>query len=160
MELYENAKKFFNYIINKNYEIIRDPNSNDTMKIIYENNEVKCKYILLFSIEKSNKNKIIWSYSNPYIDQKTKAISLFIKNALDSLDKIETQDKKINKLDKINKFDWKNISENDLLKIFDLIIKHNLKIIWEDKIIDPIWIIVGDHKSFVQYYMITDIIYF
>lgn len=147
MKSYENIKNFFNYIIEKKYQIIKDPNSNDIMKIIYDNNEIKCKYILLFTIERLNKDRIIWSYSNPYIDQKTKTISLFIKETLDNYNS-----KKI--------FDWNNLSDKNLYQIINLIIRYNLKINWNNEIINPIWIILGDNKHFVQYYMITDIVYF
>jgi hypothetical protein len=150
MKSYENIKNFFNYVMKKNYQIIKDPNSNNLMKIIYDNNEIKCKYILLFTIEKSEKKKIIWSYINPYIDQKTKKISLLIKEALD----------KYNDLEKINLLNWNNITDNELLKIINLIIKNNLIINFENENIDPLWIILGDNKNFIQYYMITEIIYY
>lgn len=148
MKSYENIKNFFNYVIKKNYQIIKDPNSNNLMKITYDNNEIKCKYILLFTIEKSNQKKIIWSYLNPYIDQKTKKISLLIKEALDK------------DLEKKNLLNWDNITDNEILKIINFIIKNNLIINLENESIDPLWIILGDNKNFIQYYMITEIIYY
>ncbi len=159
MKNYDNNKKLFNYILSNKYEIIKDPNSNEIMKIIYNNNEIKCKYNLLFTIGYSNKNdkkdknnknnknnKLSWSFSNPYIDQKTKLISIFIKNALDEKYK--------------NNWDWDNFTEKNLIEIINIIIKQNLKIYYDGEFIDPIWIIKGDFSNYSQYYMITDIIYF
>ena len=151
MKNYDNNKTLFNYILSNKYEIIKDPNSNEIMKIIYNNNEIKCTYNLLFTIEHINKNdkkynKLSWSYSNPYIDQKTKLISIFIKNALDEQYK--------------NNWDWDNFTEKNLIEIINIIIKQNLKIYYDGEFIDPIWIIKGDFSNYSQYYMITDIIYF
>ncbi len=151
MKNYDNNKTLFNYILSNKYEIIKDPNSNEIMKIISNNNEIKCKYNLLFTIEYSYKddkknNKLIWSYSNPYIDQKTKLISIFIKNALDDQYK--------------NYWNWDNFSEKNVIELINIIIKQNLKIYYDGEFIDPIWIIKGDYSNYSQYYMITDIIYF
>jgi hypothetical protein len=151
MKNYDNNKTLFNYILSNKYEIIKDPNSNEIMKIISNNNEIKCKYNLLFTIEYSHKddkqnNKLIWSYSNPYIDQKTKLISIFIKNALDNQYK--------------NYWNWDNFSEKNVIELINIIIKQNLKIYYDGEFIDPIWIIKGDYSNYSQYYMITDIIYF
>ena len=145
MKSYNNIKSFFNYIINKKYEIIKDPNSNEIMKIIYDNNEIKCKYILIFSTEISNKNNnIIWSSNNQYIDQKTREISLFVKNTLELK----------------KKYDWDNITKKEILNIINIIIKENLKINYADEYIYPMWIITGNIGNFIQYYMITDIVYY
>ena len=145
MKYYNNIKTFFNYILDKKYLIIKDPNSTEIIKITYDNNEVKCKYILLFSIENNDKiNKLTWSYDNPYIDQKTKIISLFVKNTIEQ--------KKI--------YNWNNFTQKELLNIINIIIKENLKINYEDEIINPLWIITGNIKNITQYYMITDIIYY
>ena len=147
MKSYNNIKSFFNYIINKKYEIIKDPHSNEIMKIIYDNNEIKCKYVLLFSIETSNKennNNIIWSNNNQYIDQKTREISLFIKNSLELK----------------KKYNWDNITKKELLSIINIIIKDNLIINYENENIYPMWIITGNITNFIQYYMITDIVYY
>ena len=145
MKYYNNIKTFFNYILDKKYLIIKDSNSTEIIKITYDNNEVKCKYILLFSIENNDKiNKLTWSYDNPYIDQKTKIISLFVKNAIE--------------LEK--KYNWDNFTQKELLNIINIIIKENLKINYEGEIINPIWIITGNIKNITQYYMIIDIIYY
>ena len=139
MKYYNNIKTFFNYILDKEYLILKDPNSTEIMKITYVNNEVKCKYILLFSIENNeHTNKLIWSYDNPYIDQKTKIISLFVKNAIE--------------LEK--KYNWDNFTQKELLNIINIIIKENLKINYEGDIISPIWIITGNIKNITQYYKI------
>jgi hypothetical protein len=156
MKNYDNNKTLFNYILSNKYEIIKDPNSNEIMKIIYNNSEIKCKYNLLFTIGNSNKNNkndkknniLSWSYSNPYIDQKTKLISLFIKNALDEQDKNNWN------------WDWDNFTEKNLIEIINIIIKENLKIYYDGEFIEPIWIIKGDYSKYSQYYMITDIVYF
>ena len=153
MKSYNNNKTFFNYIIENKYEIIKDTNSNDTLKIIYgTNSETKCKYILLFTIENlpNNLNKLVWSCNNPYIDQKTQSISLFVKKA------IEEHQSKLNKDD----YNWDNFSQKELLLIINTIIKDNLKINYNGSFIEPIWILEGKVKNFTQYYMITDIVYY
>ena len=66
----------------------------------------------------------------------------------------------MNDLEKINLLNWNNITDNELLKIINLIIKNNLIINFENENIDPLWIILGDNKNFIQYYMITEIIYY
>jgi len=150
MKNYNNNKTLFKYILSNKYEIYKDSNTNDIMKIIYNNNEIKCKYYLLFTIfsnkNENNNNKLSWSYSNPYIDQKTKLISVFIKNYLDEKYK--------------NNWDWNNFTEKNLIEIINIIIKENLKIYYDGEFIDPIWIIKGDNSKYSQYYMITDIVYF
>ena len=145
MKHYNNIKTFFNYILDKEYLILKDPNSTELMKITYANNEVKCKYILLFSIENNDQiNKVLWSYDNPYIDQKTKIISLLVKNAIELK----------------KKYNWDNFTQKELLNIINIIIKENLKINYEGDIINPLWIITGNIKNITQYYMIIDIIYY
>ena len=147
MKHYNNIKTFFKYILEKEYLIIKDPNSTEIIKITYDNNEVKCKYVLLFSIENNEQiNKLIWSYDNPYIDQKTKIISLLVKN----------------RIEQKKKYNWDNFNQKELLNIINIIIKENLQINLEveGEIINPSWIITGNIKNIIQYYMIIDIIYY
>lgn len=146
MKSHNNYKLLFNHIISNKYEIIKDSDSNNTMKIIYNNCELKCKYILLFTIENNNQKKLLWSFSNPFIDQKTKLISLFIKNAIEEKEP--------------NVFDWNNFTDKDLINVINIIVNQNLKIYYDKEYIDPIWIIKGFNKKYFQYYMITDIVYY
>ncbi len=143
MKSYGNIKLFFEYLIKNDYKIYKDENTNDILKIYYDNNEIKCKYILLFTQEKSN-NKLIWSFDNPYIDQKTQWISQYIKYKLDT-------NKQINTI---------NPDKKELLEIINSIIKGKLYVVYDDEVIKPLWIITDNTNEFKHYYMITDIIYF
>ena len=142
---YNDAKKIFNYIIKKNYKIKRDESN---IEILYiENNDkiMKCKYILIFTID--NK-KLIWSYENIYFDQKTKIISKLIEQNI-----------------KLN-IDYSNLNPNELLKIINNILKNENKIFFNNNLITPIWIlsqnllITEKNINLIQFYLITEIIYF
>ncbi len=153
MNTYKNNKLFFNFLIKKNYKIIKEQNSNEIIKISFDNNEVKCKYILLFTQLKTNqannlKDKfsgIMWSFENPYIDQKTKNICQTIKNNIE---------------DNIRLSDGNDNINNTINKIINYIIKSKLTIRYNDEIIKPLWIITDNSKEYKQFYLITDIIYF
>jgi hypothetical protein len=140
MKINNNFNKLFKYIFNKKYEIIRDINNNDTIKIIYENNELKCKYLLLFSEEDNN---IIWPFTNNFIDQKTRFISELIKNKIELI--------------------YPNITfENtkNIKKIINYIISKEFIIKYDELEIKPIWVVFDTQKDFKHYYMITEIIYY
>jgi hypothetical protein len=142
---YNDAKNIFNYIIKKNYKIRRDENNIDILYI--ENNDklIKCKYILVFTLEK---NKLIWSYENTYFDQKTKIISKLIENNIN-----------------LN-INYKNLQSNELLKIINIILKNEKNIYFNTNLITPIWILSynlflpDQNKNLTQFFLITEIIYF
>lgn len=128
-------KIFFNYISKKNYFIKKDNETNNILFIKYDNFEIKCKYFLAFIVDQNN--NIHWSCDNPYIDQKTKLLSNFIKKNINN-----------------NKFD------NNIINYFKKIIHDDSYIIYDNEKINFIWCITGNYKKYKQFYIITEIIYF
>lgn len=137
---YNNSKSLFNYILQYKYKIKKDVENNDIMYINYKIGEIKCKYLLLFNLD--NNNIIHWSCDNPFIDQKTRIISLLIKNFV--LNKIKIKN---------------NIYTEKINKILYLVLKENSDINFEDEKINFLWIITGKIKEAKQFYIITEIIY-
>ena len=133
------CNKLFNYILNNNYEVILDKDYNNIMYIKHDNGELKCEYILIFSTITEENNKIIWSYDNEYIDAKTRIISKLLKE--------ELKEKKT------------NLSNNSLIKMINKIISSNIIIKYEEKEINPLWVIRKKNRNSIQYFMIIDIIY-
>ena len=131
-------KTLFNYIINQKYLIKKDIETNNILFIKWDQFEMKCKYFLAFVVD--NKNNIIWSSENPYIDQKTKYMSLIIKSNLTNL----LDEKKFN---------------IDLLNGIKKIIQSNLSITYEEEKIYFLWCLIGNYKNYKQFYIITEIIY-
>jgi len=130
-------KILFNYIINKKYFIEKDRETNNILFIKWKNNEMKCKYFLALTVDINN--NILWSCDNPFIDQKTKYLSLNIK---------------INLENQTTKF---NI---DFLNNIKKIIQSNTFVNYEEEKIFFIWCIIGNYKNYKQFYIITEIIYF
>jgi hypothetical protein len=118
-------------------------NTND---IIIINNEIKCKYSLLFITKNVSKNLflLIWNDSNVYSDETSKNIS---KNIRDFF----LKDKKY--LLNINN---QLIYENDLENLIKSIIQNNKKI----NNINTIWIVNNSENSINKFYLITEIINF
>jgi hypothetical protein len=132
---WEQNKIIFNYIIDKNYLINKDIDKNDILYINWDNFEMKCKYFLAFTVDKSN--NIIWSCDNPFIDQKTKYFSLYIKNSI-----VENK-----------------IFTKEILNELKNLIKNGVSLIFEEDKINLMWCLVGDYKKYKQIYIITEIIY-
>jgi len=128
-------KIFFNHIINKEYLINKDINTNDILYINWEQFEMKCKYFLAFTVDKYD--NIIWSCDNYFIDQKTKYFSQNIKNNLEN----------------------KIIFTADILNNLKKMIQNGMSFIYEEDKINLIWCLVGDYKKYKQFYIITEIIY-
>ena len=129
-------KTIFTHIIDKDYIIKKDVNTNDTIYINWNNFEMKCKYFLAFTVDENN--KIIWSCDNPFIDQKTKYFSQCIKSNLGIETKIFTSQ-----------------ILNDLKKM----IQDEMRFVYEEDKINIIWCIIGEYKKYNQFYVITEIIY-
>jgi hypothetical protein len=132
---WEQNKIIFNYIIDKNYLINKDIDKNDILYINWDNFEMKCKYFLAFTVDKSN--NITWSCDNPFIDQKTKYFSLYIKNSI-----VENK-----------------IFTKEILNELKNLIKNGVSLIFEEDKINFMWCLVGDYKKYKQIYIITEIIY-
>jgi hypothetical protein len=142
-----NYKDIFKNILKDKYTIGFEKKNND---VIIINDNIKCKYILIFIEKKINKDisLLMWSDTNKFSDEKTKLISKDIRNIL-------LKEKKY-LLDQNNQL----IIINDLVDLIETIIKNNNKI----NNIDTIWIINNKLKSetsnndIIEYYLITDII--
>ncbi len=142
-----NYKDIFKNILKDKYTIGFEKKNND---VIIINNNIKCKYILIFIEKKINKDisLLMWSDTNKFSDEKTKLISKDIRNIL-------LKEKKY-LLDQNNQL----IIINDLVDLIETIIKNNNKI----NNIDTIWIINNkltsetSNNDIIEYYLITDII--
>jgi hypothetical protein len=133
-----NNNNLFKHLIKINYKINKDKNNNNILYIIYDNNEIKCYYILLFI--RDNNNNILWSDMNPYIDQYTNNIVKLIRNNI-NINDIKINDKKLyNILTKI-----KNIKYNKIKEFNNITCE---------------WILSNNYNNYIEYYMITNIIYY
>lgn len=132
---WKHNKILFNYIINQDYLIKKDIETNNILFIKWNQFEMKCKYFLAFSIDENS--EITWSCDNPYIDQKTKYLSFIIKTN-------SNNNKKFN---------------NDFLNKIKEIIQSNTFVTYYDEKINFLWCIIGSYKNFKQFYIITEIIY-
>jgi len=128
-------KIIFNYISQKKYIIKKDNETNNILFIKYDKFEIKCKYFLAFTVDESN--NIFWACDNPYIDQKTKFLSKYIKENINN----------------------NNFNKN-IINYFKKIIQNNSFIIYDNQKINFIWCITGNFKKYKQFYIITEIIYF
>lgn len=128
-------KIIFSHIMDKEYMIKKDVNTNDILYINWDQFEMKCKYFLAFTVDLSN--NIIWSCDNPYIDQKTKYFSQYIKNSLGS----------------------KNHYSSQIMNELKNIILNGMSLVYEENKINLLWCLIGDYKKYRQFYIITDIIY-
>ena len=128
-------KIIFSHIIEKEYLIKKDVNTNDILYINWEQFEMKCKYFLVFTVDLLN--NIIWSCDNPYIDQKTKYFSQHIKSNLRE----------------------KNIYSSQIMNDLKNLILGGMSLVYEENKINLLWCLVGDYKKYRQFYIITDIIY-
>ena len=133
-------KTFFKYLIKQNYKIIKDIKTNDVLDIIWDKYDIKCKYFLAFTVDENN--NIIWSDSNPFIDQKTRYLSQIIKKNI-IVDKIDS-----------------TIYSDKIMDKIKIIIKLETQIKLEEEQINFLWCLVGKFGKYKQYYIITDIIHY
>ena len=130
---WKHNKILFNYIINQDYLIKKDIETNNTLFIKWKQFEMKCKYFLAFSIDDNN---ITWSCDNPYIDQKTKYLSHIIKTYLSGKKKFNIE----------------------LLNKIKEIIQSNSFTTYHDEKILFLWCLISSYKKFKQFYIITEIV--
>lgn len=150
---YKKNKMIFSELIGENYKIKKDSHDKNTLLIYSNNKEIKCKCIM-FMIEKNinEKNKeslILWSDSNPYIDQYTREISEIIR--------ISLQREKSYLLNQNNQI----ITKNDLLDLMNNLIKNQYNFLDKyGKSINCNWVLTYEQNQMREYYMISDIIYY
>ena len=150
---YKKNKMIFSELIDMNYKIKKNLSDKNILMIYSNDKEIKCKYIM-FMIEKNinvkeKKSLIIWSDSNPYIDQYTREISEIIRNTLH-------QDKKYlqNQQNQI-------INKKDLQDLINDLIKNQYSFLDKmGKSINCNWIIINEQNQTKEYYMLSDIIYY
>ena len=138
-------KDVFKNALKDNYTINFD-NSNNNIII---NDNIKCKYSLLFITKKISKNLLllIWNDSNVYSDETSKNISKNIREFF-----ITDKDDKKYLLNQNNQL----IYENDLQNLIGSIIKNNKKI----NNTHTIWIVNNNDNYVNKFYLITEIINF
>jgi len=137
-------KDVFKNALKDKYTIQCDKSNTDDIIII--NNDIKCKYSLLFITKNVSKNLflLIWNDSNVYSDETSKNIS---KNIRDFF----INDKKY-----LSNQNNQLIYENDLQNLIKSIIQNNKKI----NNINTIWIVNNYESSINKFYLITEIINF
>jgi hypothetical protein len=158
---YKKNKMIFSKLIGEKYKIKKDPYDKSILIIQSNDKEIKCKCIL-FLIEKelnksANNEKdiilsdsiIMWSDSNPYIDQYTREISKIIRDILRINNKYL--------LDQNNQL----IVKNDLHDLIKNLIKNQYNFLDKTgKSINCNWVLSSNRQNGNEYYMITDIIYY
>lgn len=131
-----NNNDFFKFLKKLNYKIKKDNESNNIIYIHINEKQIKCNYLLLF-VEINN--ELLWSCDNIFTDPKTQKITKIIKENLNKNNKSLLKNNKIYEIIKT----IKNSKKEDL---------DNNKCEWIlSKNID---------ENYVEYYMITNIIYF
>lgn len=149
---YKKNKMIFSELIDKKYKIKKDSIDKSTLMILSNNKEIKCKYIM-FMIEKKNEKEqesvIIWSDSNPYIDQYTREISEIIRNVL-----LREKSYIINQNNQ-------KILKTDLQDLINNLIKNQYNFIDNSgKSINCNWVLTEIQNQVIEYYMLSDIIYY
>ena len=143
----------FSELINKNYKIKKDSSDKNTLLIFSNHKEIKCRCIM-FMVEKNINDKnqeslIVWSDSNPYIDQYTREISEIIRTVL--------QKDNSYLLDKNNQI----ISKKDLENLIKDLIKNQYNFLDKSgKSINCNWVLTNEQNQTIEYYMLSDIIYY
>ena len=137
-------KDVFKNALKDKYTIKFDKSNTDDIIII--NNDIKCKYTLLFITKNISKNLflLIWNDSNVYSDETSKNISKNIREFF-----INEKKYLLNQNNQL-------IYENDLQNLINSIIKNNKKI----NNIHTIWIVNDNKISINKFYLITEIINF
>jgi len=137
-------KDVFKNALKDKYTIKFDKSNTDDIIII--NNDIKCKYTLLFITKNISKNLflLIWNDSNVYSDETSKNISKNIREFFINDKKyLQNQNNQL-------------IYENDLQNLIKSIIQNNKKI----NNINTVWIVSNSESTINKFYLITEIINF
>ena len=137
-------KDVFKNALKDKYTIKFDKSNTDDIIII--NNDIKCKYTLLFITKNISKNLflLIWNDSNIYSDETSKKISKNIREFFINQKKyLQNQNNQL-------------IYENDLQNLIKSIIQNNKKI----NNINTVWIVSNSESTINKFYLITEIINF
>jgi len=137
-------KDVFKNALKDKYTIKFDKSNTDDIIII--NNDIKCKYTLLFITKNISKNLflLIWNDSNIYSDETSKNISKNIREFFINQKKyLQNQNNQL-------------IYENDLQNLIKSIIQNNKKI----NNINTVWIVSNSESTINKFYLITEIINF
>jgi hypothetical protein len=137
-------KDVFKNALKDKYTIQFDKSKTDDIIII--NNDIKCKYSILFITKNISKNLflLIWNDSNVYSDETSKNISKNIREFFINDKKyLQNQNNQL-------------IYENDLQNLIKSIIQNNKKI----NNINTIWIVNNSESTINKFYLITEIINF
>lgn len=149
----------FSELIGEKYKIKKDLHDKNILTIRSNDKDIKCKYLLFLTekiLKKSNSDKfilpnslIIWSDSNPYIDQYTREISEIMRNTLEKYKKyLLSQNNQL-------------ILKSDLQDLVNSLIKNQYNFLDKlGKSINCNWVLINNHDNINEYYMITDIIYY
>jgi hypothetical protein len=133
-------KDIFKNTLKDKYTINLDNNN------IIINDNIKCKYSLLFISKNISKNLflLIWNDSNTYSDEPSRTISKNIRNFF------------INEKKYLLNNNNQLIYENDLQNLIKSIIQNDKKI----NNINTIWIVNNSENHINKFYLITEIINF
>jgi hypothetical protein len=156
---YKKNKMIFSELVGEKYKIKKDSYDKNLLTIKSDNKEIKCKYLLFLTEKIINKptkqndllvdSLIIWSDSNPYIDQHTRNTSKIIRKTM-------IKDKKY-LLTNNNQL----ILKKDLQDLINSLIKNQYNFLDKSgKSINCNWVLTSNYDNINEYYMITDIIYY
>jgi hypothetical protein len=150
--IYKMNKFIFNKLIKNKYNLQKDKNDKTILYINTSEHQIKCEYIFFLVYYKKN-NLIQWSDNNEFIDKKTQKYSSIIRKYLSNIN------------DLIENNLTQSISNENLNKIMQNLIKNNVKFKDNDNNDEwnCNWILRNENKDkeeYVEYYMITKIIYF